>query len=281
MDREVVFLILGAVTLGPLLLRAGLRPAVHRAATTACRLERECWRRLWAPLLPSAIVFGALIGWALIEPDEAEVLPFPLIAIGLPFLLVWIRAGVRALWGLRRASAVPTAATLGLVRPRVVIAPEFLRTIDDPARCAVKAHEAAHVRHRDPLRVWAAQFATDLQWPGRGATGRSAQWRHALELARDEEVRRQGVDGTDLAAAVIAALQFPNASASHGLSIVGSHERVRERITTLLAPLPTIEDEWPVPISSRALAIAGPFAAVAFGATFGEAIVRVLVRTIP
>jgi len=145
----------------------------------------------------------------------------------------------------------------------------------------VRAHEAAHARHRDPLRVWAGQFATDLQWPGRGATDRLAQWRHALELARDEEVRRHGIDGADLAAAVIAALQFANANASHAVSIVGSHERVRERIITLLEPLSTVEDEWPVPSSFRASAIAGPLGAVAFGATFGEAIVRALVQTIP
>jgi BlaR1 peptidase M56 len=279
-DRELVFLILGALTLGPLLLRAGVQPAVDAPAPTLCRLERDCWRRLWAPLLPAVTVFGALVGWALIEPDDAELLPLPLIAIGMPFLLLWMRAAVRALWGLRRTS-VPTAATLGLLRPRVVIAPQFMQTIDDTAQHAVRAHEAAHARHRDPLRVWAAQFATDLQWPGRGATDRLAQWRHALELARDEEVRRHGIDGADLAAAVIAALQFANANASHALSIVGSHERVRERIITLLAPLSTVEDEWPVPSSFRASAIAGPLGAVAFGATFGEAIVRALVQTIP
>ena len=281
MDRELVFLILGALTLGPLLLRAGIQPAVHATAASVCGLERDSWCRLWAPLLPSAIVFGALVGWALIEPDDAELLPLTLIAIGMPFLLVWMRAAVRALWGLRRTSAVPTAATLGLLRPRVVIAPQFMYTIDDTAQHAVRAHEAAHARHRDPLRVWAAQFATDLQWPGRGATDRLAQWRHALELARDEEVRRHGIDGADLAAAVIAALQFANANASHAVSIVGSHERVRERIITLLAPLSTVEDEWAVPSSFRASAIAGPLGAVAFGATFGEAIVRALVQTIP
>jgi len=176
---------------------------------------------------------------------------------------------------------VATAATVGIIRPRVVIASEFLRVLDSTARNAVRAHEAAHARHRDPLRVWVAQIVTDLQWPGRGATDRFAQWRYALELARDEEVRRLGVEGADLAAAVIAALQFANANASHAVSIVGSHERVRERIITLLEPLSTVEDEWPVPSSFRASAIAGPLGAVAFGATFGEAIVRALVQTIP
>jgi hypothetical protein len=280
-DRELVFLILASLTLGPLWLRAGIRPAVSAPAPSACRLEQDCWRSLWAPLLPSAIMFGALVGWAVIEPDDAELLPLPLIAIGMPFLLVSMRATLRALWGLRRARGVATAATIGILRPRVVIAPEFLRAIDDTARDAVRAHEAAHARHRDPLRVWAAQFATDVQWPGRGATGRFAQWRHALELARDEEVRRRGVNGADLAAAVIAALQLGHARASQAVAIVSSHERVRDRIATLLAPLPAIERDWPPPSSLVVSAIAGPLGAAVFGATFGEAIVRALVQAIP
>ena len=243
MDRELVLLVLGSVTLGPLLLLAGIRRSVQADASSACRLERDCWRRLWEPLLPSAIVFGALVGWALIEPDDAERLPLPLILIGVPFVLVWVRAVARAIWGLRRASSVTTAATVGVFRARVVIVPAFLRVIDDMARDAVRAHERAHARHRDPLRVWAAQLATDLQWSGRGAHLRFARWRHALELARDEEVRRQGVDGADLAAAVIAALRFSTANASPAVSIVGHHHGVRDRIARLLASLPAAHDE--------------------------------------
>lgn len=280
MDRELVFLIFSALTLGPLLLLAGMQRAVQAQASSACGLERDCWRRLWTPLLPSAIVFGALVGWVVIEPEKAELLPLPLILMGVPIAVVWVRAAVRALWGLRHASAVPTAATFGIIRPRVVIAPEFFRAIDAAARDAVRAHEAAHARHRDPLRMWAAQLATDLQWPGRGAKNRLAQWRHALELARDEEVRRQGVDGADLAAAVIVALRLGSMTPSGSVSIVGSHEGVRDRIRRLLAPLPAIEDESTQPRSFRAATIAGPVGAAMFGASFGEAIVRALVHTI-
>jgi hypothetical protein len=275
-DRELVFLVFSALTLGPLLLLAGMQRTAQTQASSACGLQRDCWRRLWAPLLPSAIVFGALVGWVVIEPEQAERLPVPLIVIGVPIAVVWVRALVRALWGLRRASAVPTAATFGLFRPRMAIAPEFLRVIDDAARDAVTAHEAAHVRHRDPLRLWAAQLATDLQWPGRGATERLAQWRHALELARDEEIRRQGVDGADLAAAVIVALRLGSMTTAGGVSIVGSHEGVRDRIHRLLVPLPTIEEEAPPPRSLRAATIAGPLGAAVLGASFGEAVVRAL-----
>ena len=280
MDRELVFLVFGALTLGPLLLLAGMRRAVPAQASNACALERDRWRRVWAPLLPSAIVFGALVGWAVFEPENAEALPLSLIVMGVPIGVMWVRVAVRALWGLRRASAVSTAATVGLIRPRIVIAPAFWRAIDEAARDAVTAHESAHARHRDPLRVWAAQLAADLQWPGRGANTRLAQWRHALELARDEEARRQGVDGADLAAAVIVALRLGSVTFSEGVSIVGSHEGVRDRIHRLLAPLPATEDESTQPRSFRVAMIGGLLGAAMFGASFGEAIVRALVHTI-
>ena len=280
MDRELVLLVFSALTLGPLLLVAGLARGRQTPATNACGLEWECWRRLWAPLLPSAIVFGGLIGWATIEPEHAERLPLPLIVMGAPIAAVWIRASVRALCGLRRPSSIATAATFGFIRPRIVIARDFLLALDDAAGEAVTAHEGAHARHRDPLRVWAAQLVTDLQWPGRGAANRFAQWRHALELARDEEVRRQGIDGADLAAAVIAALKLGTMSAPPSVAIVEGHEGVRDRIHRLLAPLPRTESPSTPSRWFPAASIAAPLGAAVLGASFGEAIVRALVQAI-
>ena len=98
MDRELVFLVFSTLTLGPLLLLAGMRRAAQAQASSACGLQRDCWRRLWAPLLPSGIVFGALFGWALIDPDQAVRLPLPLIVIGVPIYVVWGRVLVRARW---------------------------------------------------------------------------------------------------------------------------------------------------------------------------------------
>jgi hypothetical protein len=280
-DRELVLLVLGGITLGPMLVRAGLQRSVPLQAPSACALERACWHQLWSPLLPPTIAFIALIGWAVIEPEEAEVLPLPLFVLAAPFVVVWMRAAVRAIWGVRRPREIETAATIGILRPRVVVAFEFLRCIDPDAGHAVKAHEAAHARHHDPFRVWAAQFATDLQWPGRGAARRFSHWRHALELARDEEIRRQGIEGADLAAAVIAALRFGHTKASPAVAIVGGHQRVSERIARLLAPLPEANNDVHTSNRLRMSAVAAPIAALMFGATFGEAIVRALVHTIP
>jgi hypothetical protein len=281
-DRELVLLILGAVTLGPLLLRAGMQRRVHAHPIGACALERTCWQQIWAPLVPSAIVCGALVGWVVIEPEEAEVLPLPLIVLAAPFLFVWMRATVRAIWSLRRPRSVATAATIGLIRPRVIVASDFLQAIDPDVAGAVAAHEAAHAWHRDPLRVWTAQLVTDLQWPGRGAVYRVTEWRHALELARDEEIRRAGIDGADLAAAVIAALRFGSATRSATVSIVGGHGGICDRVGRLLAPLPEIQDESQPSASPFGWStVAGPLGALLFGAFCGEAIVRALVHTIP
>jgi BlaR1 peptidase M56 len=282
-DRELVLLILGAVTLGPLLLRAGMQRCVHAHPIGACALERTCWQQIWAPLVPSAIVCGALVGWVVIEPEEAEVLPLPLILLAAPFLFVWMRATVRAIWSLRRPRSVATAATIGLIRPRVIVASDFLQAIDPDVADAVAAHEAAHARHRDPLRVWTAQLVTDLQWPGPGAVHRLTEWRHALELARDEEIRRAGIDGADLAAAVITALRFgPATRSATTVSIVGGHERICDRVGRLLAPLPETHDESQRSVSPfRWSTVAGPLGALVFGAFCGEAIVRALVHAIP
>jgi hypothetical protein len=98
----------------------------------------------------------------------------------------------------------PLAATIGLLRPRVVLAPQVREQLDAAALRAVTAHEEAHARHRDPLRLWMAQLATDLQWPLPSARRRFLAWRVALELARDDEAVARGVDGGDLAAGLLA-----------------------------------------------------------------------------
>ena len=71
--------------------------------------------------------------------------------------------------GAPRPRERPTAVTVGLVRPRVRIDERLRDAVPAPSLAAVQAHEEAHARHRDPLRIWLAQTITDLQWPGRHA----------------------------------------------------------------------------------------------------------------
>src|SRR5260370_31955357 len=94
------------------------------------------------------------------------------------------------------------ARTDGLIRPHIVIERDLALRLDTRELNAVHAHEQAHARHRDPLRIWLAQLVSDLQWPQPRAIARLASWRHALELSRDEEARASGVAGAHLPSAI-------------------------------------------------------------------------------
>src|SRR5262249_27136200 len=146
---------------------------------------------------------AALCGWALVEPEPAEPAPPVLFLAALPFALVFMRALWRALRSATTSYNCTAIATVGLLRPRIVVSPHLAEVLDASAMAAALAHEAAHVRYRDPLRLWLAQFGTDLLWPWPMAESRLRAWRQALELARDEEARLGGVTGPDLAAAIL------------------------------------------------------------------------------
>jgi hypothetical protein len=118
-----------------------------------------------------------------------------------------------------------------------VVAPELARALDETALQAALAHERTHVRHRDPLRIWLAQFVTDLQWPCGSAQRRFTGWLASLEQARDDEARCAGIEGADLAAAVLSALRFQT-RASAAATLIGRPEALAARIARLLQPLP-------------------------------------------
>jgi hypothetical protein len=223
-----------------------------------------------------------LVGWALQEPSSAEPLHVMAFVVALPFALVWARVSLRA-WRSRAVRAVPLAGTVGLWRPRVVITEPLRDKLDPAALRAVMEHEAAHLRHRDPLRLWLAQIATDLQWPAAAARGRFSQWRAALELARDEEALSHGVDGSDLAAALVAGARLGAGRPSlAGSALAGllaeassSSEIFRERVMRLLQPLPASERELGAAGSWRwAAGIAVAMVTVAvLGHALGESVV--------
>jgi len=212
MDRELMLALLACLLCGPALLVAGAITLRLRPIEPARWLEQHAWRRLWLPLLPAGLVLAFLLGWAVQEPEDAEgAEPAMLLAAAL-FALVALRAAVRAVRALRPPPRGVIAMTRGLLRPRVFIAPELSARLDERALQAALEHEAAHARHRDPLRLWLAQIATDLQWPAAAARRRFADWRNALELARDAEACDR-VDGSDLAAALIEAARLSRAAA--------------------------------------------------------------------
>lgn len=210
MERESLLAMLIVVLAGIALQLCGAWPSPAGKTASAAELERRSWLRIWAPSLPAFVIAAWLCGWALAEPDPV---PDPLnrwvlIVVCVPFALLFARAVVRAAWSLLRVPTERGVATVGLIQPQVVVSPFLARRLDDRALGAALEHERAHAQHRDPLRIWLAQWVTDLQWPWPAASARLEAWLSALECARDDEARSAGVDGADLAAAVLASVRY-------------------------------------------------------------------------
>jgi hypothetical protein len=279
-DRELALAALILATVGPALVAGAAWPWRVPRSATARRWEHVCWRTIWMPLLLGAFVFAALLGWAAIEPENAERLPTSVLLVSGLFAVVWLRAAARAAWALRQRPFHVPAGTLGFWRPQVVLSNELIAQLDSRALAAVGAHEAGHVHHRDPLRIWLAQFAIDLQWPWPGAWRRFEEWRRVLELARDEEARVGGTDGADLAAAVLTAARLGTARPNIA-GLIEPGINLQDRIGRLLAPLPV---DQPSTLHTGGLALVPlcVFALAALsGARFGEALVQLVVKSLP
>lgn len=251
MEREsllsLLIVLLGGVALQPFV----WWPSVGSADLTPARLEVRSWRRLWYPVVPTLLVAAWLCGWALREPDPVQDSVGHWVLWGVaPFALIFARAIARAVWSLLRNPIDCGISTIGLIRPQVVFSPFLAKQLEDRVIRAALAHERAHAIHRDPLRIWLAQLVTDLQWPWPWAARRLEVWLEALELARDDEARTQGADGTDLAAAVLGSIRYLEriAAAPAGMHLTGTqlaHARLigdptalRKRVSRLLGPLP-------------------------------------------
>lgn len=260
MERESLLSIL-IVLLGGLALQllGGLAPQLlagwpsgGAGNLTSVELERRSWRRLWHPVVPTLMVAAWLCGWALRAPDPVRdrLDPWVLLAACVPFALILARALVRAVWSLLRSPVDCGILTVGLLQPQVVFSPFLAKQLEDGVIHAALAHERAHASHRDPLRIWLAQLITDLQWPWPRAGACLEAWLEALELARDDEARAAGVDGADLAAAILASVRYFERVApplrrvrltgdqlAHA-RLIGDPAALRRRVSRLLGSLP-------------------------------------------
>lgn len=275
MERESLLCVL-IVLLGGLALQifAGWSARV-RSASAARQLEQKRWFALWRPLVSALVVAAALCGWALSQPDPVPDHVGPLVfVICAPFACIILRALGRALWSLLRPVGENGIATVGIIQPHVVVAPKLARSLDERVLDAALAHERAHVKHRDPLRIWIGQIAADLQWPWNNAQERFADWLDALEHARDDEAREQGIEGADLAAAVLGLLRYQCGLHAIEARLTGTEERLQERIARLLKPLPDAAGKHGMSIVRMVGLIALACAvATAFGAFFGERLI--------
>ena len=275
MDRDLVLAGLLIITVGLTLHGAAPWPPRVKPRLSARHWEQAAWRALWCPIVPVVGVISVLIGWAIMEPATSdEPLPFSALIISTLFFGLWLRALIRATRALHSRNPV-LAGTVGVWRARVVFSDDLIARLDADAMEAATAHEAAHARHRDPLRIWLAQLITDLQWPWPAAQRRFERWRHVLELARDEEARQEGADGADIATAVLIAAELRLATTT-GASLIDRSTGIEERINRLLAPLPS-DDIGPLRPNGLAL-IPVSVLGVVSGVHFGEAFVKTIVK---
>ncbi|TAL81367.1 MAG: hypothetical protein EPN46_05385 [Candidimonas sp.] len=298
MEREslltILLILFGGLAVQPFAM-ISLRATPDPCSRSA---ERRAWLHLWLPVMPALTVAAWLCGWALREPDpvHGHVDQWVLIGACLPFAVVVWRAALRALWALTREpfDADTRVCTVGLLRPQILFSPFLAKTLDDDMIDAAWRHEQAHARHRDPLRIWLAQLATDLQWPWPSARQRFGTWLEALELARDDEARRHGASGAALAVALLRTLRQSSSTSRARTSVDGSrldtHARLtgdpqalQRRIDRLLAPLAE-----PYPASTRALKsflqiearfVCMLMAAGVFGALYGAPILHPLLAS--
>jgi hypothetical protein len=275
-DRELILLAMAMAVCGPLALAFGVTPTARPLTYSGQAAEAIAWRRLWLPLVPGTVTLAILVGWAIQEPDNSDELLHPAIAlVAAPCAILWMRAIARAAWSLLRNQR-PLAATSGLLRPRAMIAAKLAQALDSEELEAVRQHEAAHVRHRDPLRIWMAQLAADLQWPWPSAARRLRAWRHALELARDDEARALGVDGVDLAQAIVVAARLGVPGVAGSASLIDDAQQLQKRIARLLEPLtsPARGDSagarWLLSIGTLLVF------ALLLGVSHGEALIRLV-----
>lgn len=239
MERESLLVVL-IILLGGMAMQVfAAVPTGGGHETLSRRREIRLWLGLWWPLATALTVAAWLCGWALSQPDPVPGHVSGLIfLLAAPFLAIGLRALVRAGWSLCHTPRELGIATVGIVSPHIVIAPELEQALDPRALRAALAHERMHILHRDPLRIWLAQVVTDLQWPWGSAQRRFTDWLAALELARDDEARAHGVDGADLAAAVLGSVRFQAHSPRAVATLIGRPEALPLRIARLLAPLP-------------------------------------------
>lgn len=285
MERESLTGLLIVLLGGAALQLCASLPSQRAAAAGPLQLERRCWAQVWQPVLPALIVAAWLCGWALGEPDPVQdrLGRWVLCLTCAPFALLLARALVRAVWSLRCEPRDCGVLTVGFIRPQIIFSPYLARLLDERAVDAALEHERAHVRHRDPLRVWLVQFITDLQWPWPAARERFRAWLAALESARDAEARARGIEGADLAAAVVASARFcgghtPGMDPFAAHLIGGSPAALEERVRALLRTSPE-QCEGRAGRNggfrrSAALLVLILLFAVALGILFGQDIIR-------
>ncbi|MFE7611519.1 M48 family metalloprotease [Streptomyces celluloflavus] len=109
------------------------------------------------------------------------------------------------------------ASTVGLVRPRIILAAAVAESAEAPA---IIRHERAHARAHHPLWIFLATCALRSWWwiPGRKAI--LGEMRLAAELRADQEAR-ETYGAAAVARALCAQIEAGSRAAGHGLAPAG------------------------------------------------------------
>ena len=106
---------------------------------------------------------------------------------------------------------------------------------------AVPEHDEAGVVPRSILSQMALQYEIEQYYYTEAALlddRRFDEWLAALELARDDEARSQGIEGADLAAALLGSVRFQLENAPTAATLIGQRQALPARVARLLQPLP-------------------------------------------
>ncbi len=150
----------------------------------------------------------------------------------------------------------------GLLRPRVCIPLELLGLLDDQELAAVLQHEAHHVLHHEPLKIWISRGLTRGLFFLPLARELRDSYLAAKEIAADEVTVADGKNELPLASALIKLLSLHSGEGAHPMAAVGgllntptaplaqhSGDNITEaRIRRLLDQQP-VRLRWPSPAS--------------------------------
>lgn len=279
MQVWLVFAALAAAMFGAVVWM-GAAGARRPATADTVPTESAAWWRLMGPIFAGTLGIAFLAGWALREPNPAdEWVGAGLSAFAILIATVVVRALFRAVRSLRsvRSCRAPIA-TVGLLRCRVVMSAEFERAAAPHIRAAALAHEAAHARARDPLRIWLAQLAADLQWPIPGTHRRLSRWLLALEIRRDDEARAAGASPVTLAESILLAARLSSdTTPANAVARATGDGAVALRVRRLIADRDAAGTQ-PVKRARPAYMVwcAALVAAGCVGALYGDALIGLL-----
>lgn len=142
----------------------------------------------------------------------------------------------------------PVVAVVGAIRPQLFVASRVLRSCSRREMAAILAHEAAHVRARDPLLGLLFAFTPGTLYVRTLADDLESLWRDAAEESADQRAG-EAVGHLELAAALtkIARMMVPTSHAALTIQLIGKADVARRVRRLVDGPWPeeTSRSWWP------------------------------------